>query len=329
MSASELLKKYIWLFETINNNAPISLKDLIKRFKAHFNGSEELSRETFFRHKRAIEELFGIEIEYIRSKGGYVIANKDDVNEKSMQQWILQTFSVSTMLSENQDLKKRILLEHIPSGQQYLQPIMKAMRGNKVLKVKYNSFRRGSEIEMNIEPWCIKYFEQRWYLFGKEYGKPMPKDSKDNLYFLALDRVEDLDETELKFSMPKKFDAEEFLKDYYGVMLEDENFDVQPIAILVDAAQCPYLRTVPLHHSQVEVEMEEERKKYYSIFEYYLCPTFDFRQKLFSLSDSIEVLAPKELADMMKKDAAEMVRAYNYTEEQGGEYEFKIHKKKS
>ena len=52
-------------------------------------------------------------------------------------------------------------------------------------------------------------------------------------------------------------------------------------------------------------------------------------KKLFSLSDSIEVLAPKELADMMKKDAAEMVRAYNYTKEQGGEYEFKIHKKKS
>ena len=323
MSASELLKKYIWLFETINNNAPISLKDLIKRFKAHFNGSEELSRETFFRHKRAIEELFGIEIEYIRSKGGYVIANKDDLNEKSMQQWILQTFSVSTMLSENQDLKKRILLEHIPSGQQHLQPIMKAMRGNKVLKVRYNSFRRGSAIEMNIEPWCIKYFEQRWYLFGKEYGKPMPKDSKENLYFLALDRVKDLGETDLKFSMPKKFDAEEFLKDYYGVMLEDENFDVQPIAILVDAAQCPYLRTVPLHHSQYEAYKNE----HYSIFEYKLCPTFDFRQKLFSLSDSIEVLAPKKLADMMRKDAEEMVRAYKYTEEQGSEYKFKEEQK--
>lgn len=324
MSAPLLLKKYIWLLETVFNNGPISLEDISKRFEVRFNDGEELSRRTFFRYKTAIEELFGIEIQYNRAWDGYEVANRDDVTEKSMQQWILQTFSVSTMLSENQDLKKRILLEHIPSSQQHLQPIMKAMRGNKVLKVKYNSFRRGSAIEMNIEPWCIKYFEQRWYLFGKEYGKPMPKDSKENLYFLALDRVEDLDETELKFSMPKKFDAEEFLKDYYGVMLEDQNFDVQPIAILVDAAQCPYLRTVPLHHSQYEAYHNE----HYSIFEYKLCPTFDFRQKLFSLSDSIEVLAPKKLADMMRKDAEEMVRAYKYTEEQGSEYEFKEYKQK-
>ena len=214
MPAPLLLKKYIWLLETVYNNGPISLEDISDRYEIRFGGGEQLCRRTFFRYKTAIEELFGIEILFDRAKDGYLVANKEDVTENSMQQWILQTFSVSTMLSENQDLKKRILLEHIPSSQQHLQPIMKAMRGNKVLKVKYNSFRRGSAIEMNIEPWCIKYFEQRWYLFGKEYSKPMPKDSKENLYFLALDRVEDLDETELKFSMPKKFDTEEFLKDY-------------------------------------------------------------------------------------------------------------------
>ena len=295
MPAPLLLKKYIWLFETVYNNGPISLEDISNRYEIRFGGGEQLCRRTFFRYKTAIEELFGIEILFDRAKDGYVVANKEDVTENSMQQWILQTFSVNTMLSENQDLKSRILLEHIPSGQQYLQPIMEAMRANKVLHVSYNSFRKSAEIELDIEPWCIKYFEQRWYLFGKEKDKQFVKDSKEGFYFLALDRV------------------------------KDDKLSIQAVAIYVDVAQCPYLRTVPLHHSQVEVEREE----YYSIFEYYLCPTFDFRQKLFSLSDSIEVLAPKELADMMKKDAAEMVRAYNYTEEQGGEYEFKIHKKKS
>ena len=324
MSAPLLLKKYIWLLETVFNNGPISLEDISDRYEIRFGGGEQLCRRTFFRYKTAIEELFGIEILFDRAKDGYLVANKEDVTENSMQQWILQTFSVSTMLSENQDLKKRILLEHIPSSQQHLQPIMKAMRGNKVLKLKYNSFRRGSAIEMNIEPWCIKYFEQRWYLFGKEKDKAFVKDSKEGFYFLALDRILELSQTEYSFTLPRKFNAEDFLKDYYGVMLEDDKLSIQSVAIYVDAAQCPYLRTVPLHHSQVEVE----RKEYYSIFEYYLCPTFDFRQKLFSLSDSIEVLAPKELADMMKKDAAEMVRAYNYTEEQGGEYEFKEYKQK-
>ena len=325
MPAPLLLKKYIWLLETVYNNGPISLEDISNRYEIRFGGGEQLCRRTFFRYKTAIEELFGIEILFDRAKDGYVVANKEDVTENSMQQWILQTFSVNTMLSENQDLKSRILLEHIPSGQQYLQPIMESMRANKVLHVSYNSFRKSAEIELDIEPWCIRYFEQRWYLFGKEKDKPFIKDSKEGFYFLALDRILELSQTEYNFTLPRKFNAEYFLKDYYGVMLEDDKLSIQPVAIYVDAAQCPYLRTVPLHHSQVEVKREE----YYSIFEYYLCPTFDFRQKLFSLSDSIEVLAPKELADMMKKDAAEMVRAYNYTKEQGGEYEFKIHKKKS
>jgi hypothetical protein len=38
-----------------------------------------------------------------------------------------------------------------------------------------------------------------------------------------------------------------------------------------------------------------ERNDEYSIFEYHLCPTFDFRQKLLSMGGTVEVLAPAKL----------------------------------
>ena len=52
-----------------------------------------------------------------------------------------------------------------------------------------------------------------------------------------------------------------------------------------------YLRTLPLHPSQEEVERAED----YSIFTYFVRPTFDFVQELLALGESAEVLSPKTL----------------------------------
>lgn len=98
--------------------------------------------------------------------------------------------------------------------------------------------------------------------------------------------------------MPKNFDAAHFFEDYYGIIISDEDFDVEPVALRVDARQSNYIRTLPLHHSQIEVERTDE----YSIFEYRLCPTYDFRQKLLSLGSSISVLAPEGLNTMIKDE---------------------------
>ena len=110
----------------------------------------------------------------------------------------------------------------------------------------------------------------------------------DELRLYALDRIKALEPTECKFKLPKKFDAEKFFEDYYGIIISDDDFDVEPVALKVDSWQSKYLRTLPLHHTQVEVEHNDE----YSIFEYRLCPSFDFQQKLLSMGDSVGVLAP-------------------------------------
>ena len=59
----------------------------------------------------------------------------------------------------------------------------------------------------------------------------------------------------------------------------------------MDAFQSNYLRSLPLHPSQKETERTEE----FSVFTYFLRPTFDFVQELLTLRETAEVLAPKEL----------------------------------
>ena len=312
MSTAGLINRYVWFVTTIYNRGPISLEEIQHRFESHFGRGEELSERQFHRYTDAVEELFDIEIKYSRTHRGYVIADREGIDNMAMRKWLLQTFSVNTLLGETPELKKRVLLENVPSGQQYLTPIFEAMRENRVLTMTYHSFGRSEATTFDVEPWCVKLFDQRWYMLGKS----------DKMRIHSLDRIKALEPTERKFKLPKKFDAAKFFEDYYGIIIGDEDFEVEPVALKVDWWQSKYLRTLPLHNSQVEVERNEE----FSIFEYRLCPTFDFQQKLLSMGDSVGVLAPVLLKDILRKKA-EKTANNSASAGMGSGYHFKVYKK--
>ncbi len=314
MSTAGLINRYVWFVTTIYNRGPISLEEIQHRYESHFGRGEELSERQFHRYTDAVEELFDIEIKYSRSQRGYVIADREGINNMGMRKWLIQTFSVNNILHESQDLKNRILLENVPSGQQHLTTIVDAMRESVALSMTYQSFWMDEPATFEVEPYCVKLFEQRWYMLGKSEGY-------DDLRIYALDRIKALEPTERKFKLPKMFDAAKFFEDYYGIIISDDDYDVCPVALLADAKQSNYLRTLPLHHTQVEVERNDE----YSIFEYRLCPTFDFRQKVLSMGGSVEVLAPQELVYQFNSLGHEIAQANMFPEM--SYHEFKVYKK--
>ena len=314
MSTAGLINRYVWFVTTIYNRGPITLEEIQHRFESHFGRGEELSERQFHRYTDAVEELFDIEIKYDRAQRGYVIADREGIDNMGMRKWLIQTFSVNNILHESQELKNRILLEDVPSGQQHLTTIVDAMRESVALSMTYQSFGKSESSTFEVEPYCIKLFEQRWYMLGKSEGY-------DELRLYALDRIKALEQTMRTFKLPKKFDAAKFFEDYYGIIIGDEDFEVEPIALKVDSWQSKYLRTLPLHHSQVEVVRNDE----YSIFEYRLCPSFDFQQKLLSMGDSAGVLAPVLLKDILRKKA-EKTANNNASAGMGSGYHFKVYK---
>ena len=288
MSTAGLINRYVWFVTTIYNRGPISLEEIQHRYESHFGRGEELSERQFHRYTDAVEELFDIEIKYSRTQRGYIVADREGIDNMGMRKWLIQTFSVNNILHESQELKNRIILEEVPSGQQHLTTIVDAMRESVALSMTYQSFGKSEPSTFDVEPFCVKLFEQRWYMLGMS----------DKLRIYSLDRIKALEPTERKFNLPKEFDAEKLFADHYGIIIGDEEFDVGPVALKVDSWQSKYLRTLPLHHSQVEVERNEE----YSIFEYRLCPSFDFRQKILSMGGSVEVLAPAELIAKVREE---------------------------
>ena len=228
MSTAGLINRYVWFVTTIYNRGPITLEEIQRRYESHFGRGEELSERQFHRYTDAVEELFDIEIKYSRTQRGYIVADREGIDNMGMRKWLIQTFSVNNILHESQDLKNRILLENVPSGQQHLTTIVDAMREGVALSMTYHSFHREEPSTFEVEPYCVKLFEQRWYMLGKSEGY-------DDLRLYALDRIKALEPTERKFNLPKEFDAEKLFADHYGIIIGDEEFDVGPVALKVDS----------------------------------------------------------------------------------------------
>ena len=300
MKASEIFKQYIWLTDTIYRSGGISLQELNERWvRTEMSGGVPMTRMTFNRHKNAIEEIFGLCIECQR-KGGYYyyIENEEVLKNNNLQDWLLDSLSISNMLMESGSLKDRIVLENIPAGKEYLQPIINAMKQDYKLMMTYRKFGQTTGYTITIEPYAIKIFKQRWYLLAKDNKRETP-----TIY--ALDRILALEETEESFVYPSDFDTELFFKDYYGVFCSTKD-KAQKIVIRTYPPFTNYLRTLPIHHSQKEVKSTPD----YADFEFYLRPTFDFRQELLSQCNEVEVLKPAEFREEMKEMIGKMMERY-------------------
>ena len=260
----------------------------------------ELALRTFHKWRIAVEELFGLVIECER-KGGYhyYIENASEIKNGSLRSWLLSTISVSNLLIDNQSMKDRILLEDVPSGQEYLSTIIEAMKKNYVIQITYQSYWRDESNTFNVEPYCIKLFKQRWYLLA---WNPY----YEQLMIYAVDRIYDIELLkDQKFKMVDDFKASEFFENFYGIIT---NTDAEPIDIRLklSSGQANYLRSLPLHSTQKEIERSSE----YSIFQLHLCPEFDFHQEVLSMGEDIEVLEPLSLREEIAGNIERMLNKY-------------------
>ena len=300
MKIADIFKQYIWITDTLYRTGGLTFQELNERWmKTEMSGGLPIPRTTFIRHKEDIENMFGICIECQR-KGGYFyyIENNDFMRNNHLQEWMLDSLSISSMLMESSSLQDRIVLENIPMGKEYLQPIINAMKQDHKLLMTYHKFGQQESYTITIEPYAIKVFKQRWYLVAMN-----PKRETPSIY--ALDRIEHLEETEETFQFPTDFDTEAFFRDCYGV-LSGTGDKAQHIVIRAFAPYMNYLRTLPLHHSQKEVQSTPE----YADFEFYLRPTFDFRQELLAQGHDVEVLHPATFREEMKAMLEKMLSRY-------------------
>lgn len=301
MTPTTLLRRYVWLVETIRRAGYITKTEIDSAWAdSIYNelGESVLPERTFHRHKNAIAELFGIEIGCSRARGNaYYIASSESSDSKSMTDWLIKTLSVGSLIASANCLSNRILLENNPSGEEYLSPIIQAMQKDRVVLVTYWGFHDAEKYDIMLKPLCLKVFKQRWYMVGRN------SEGRDDVY--SLDRIFGIRITDERFEYPVDFDGEKYFADFYGVEVDPLD-GVETVRIKVSAWQSNYLRQLPLHSSQHEVDRTNE----YSIFEINVVPSIDFLMELRTHGRQLEVLSPKWVRDEMLWEARETVKTY-------------------
>ena len=277
----------MWLISTIYDAGKISFEDIARKWdNAYINDLHQpLKLRTFHNHRHAILMQFGVVIECQRGTNLYYIDNPDSLEKDSINQWLLDSFAVSS-------LSDRIMLEDVPSGRYYLDIITTAMRENRQISIDYEDFFGNTIQGLKINPYFIRLFKRRWYVLAL-----IPQEKA--IHRFGLDRIKRIETSATKFNYPKSFSPEGYFHDFYGVF-----HDADPLTIRLKAyrEKPNYLRSLPLHHSQREIESNND----YTIFEYKIAPTYDFIQEILSHGNQLEVLSPEPFRLQIKAIIQEM-----------------------
>ena len=297
---SRTFNRYIWLLNTLLQEKQMTFEEISRRWQlSNIGDGRSIPLRTFHQHRTAVEELFGVEIRCNTSNGyKYYIANPEVLKNDKTRKWLLNSFSLSNMITAGHNMKDRILFEDIPHGTEYLQTIIDAMQQSKELAIDYQPFY-GHRASYTIQPYAMKAYHQRWYVLG--YIKEL-----NAIRNIALDRLLEMTITEETFSFPEDFNAEKYYENTVGIFVND---DLSPVKVKLKAYgyQIEYLRSLPLHKSQ-----RETLSKYgeFCVFEYKLCLTPELSSQILAMGENVEVLEPQELREEVKRRLEESILRY-------------------
>ena len=302
MKSYALFQQYIWLVDTIHRAGRLTLDEINRRWlDTEMSEGVPIARSTFNRHRDAILDMFGVIIECDKKDGfRYYIENEEVLEEDSIQNWMLSTLSVNSLLSESKSVHDRILLESIPSDGENLHKFIDAMKRGVRVMVNYRRYGAApSKSSMKLDPYFVKLFGKRWYALVK-FPEPTA-----NLFTLAFDRIVSLELTDEKFEYDKDFNPSGWFRDCYGIV-RDPEVPVEKVVIRAFGKEVNYLRDLPLHNSQRPIESTED----YTDFELILRPTADFFSPLLSRGAAIKIVEPAWLAGEIKLQHQEAFELY-------------------
>lgn len=296
------LKKYIWLVDTVmragEKGATLNQISNAYAYDDEIGGGGEYNQRSFHRHRKEVQELFGIDIECYSDGSQFRYRVADSGKEGYFRRWLMDSIAVNRVLGDSKEVAPYISIEETRS--EPLPIVLQALKQRQMVQFDYHPFwSEGSTHYFNFQPHALKMFERRWYLIGR-YKEDMRH------IILALDRMSALELQDETYERDPEFDVEEMFRDSYGIILKADEVAVEEVWLKVDPYQANYVRSLPLHHSQFEVKQTDE----FSVFCMRLRPTLDFIQKLLSLGSTVEVMKPEWLREKVKGEVSKMMAKY-------------------
>ena len=300
------LKKYIWLVDTLMRagDTGLTINQVSDKYEYddEISNGEKYNGRTFHRHRNEVKDIFGIEIECYQKGADWRYRIADNGDNDYFRRWLMDSIAVNRIINDSKDTAQYISIEN--TNTEHLPAVLQAMKEQRKVEFYYKPFWADTATHyFDFQPHAIKMFERRWYLIGR-YKQDMP------FIILALDRIDQFEIKEETFHRNPDFNLEEMFDGVFGITIGEG--DVESVWLKVEAHQANYLRSLPLHRSQMELT---SRHKGYALFALRVRPSFDLRQRILSLGSTVEVLKPEsfrqEIADEAQKMAARYIEKEN------------------
>lgn len=299
----DLFRRYVWLVDVVRHAKKITYEEISELWKKSPLNTDHspLALRTFHNHREAIAQLFGIQILCNRSDHEYYIPQDDEHgSETKLRVWMLQTLSLSNLSSQSDVMDDRVLLDITPEERHGLATVFEAMKNNSVIAMKFPQINDNStkRIDVEIEPYCIRFWHYNWYLLGRD-------TANDRLEVFPLKSILQMHILDKTFVYPADFSPRDFFRKYFGMEIKPDR-EPMSIRIRIKGDRRQELRISPLHPSQREVLTEPDS----SIFDYLLVPSKQFMSYILSLGPKAEIIAPANLRAEMLAIIKKMLSLY-------------------
>ncbi len=182
----------------------------------------------------------------------------------------------------------------------FLPELFQAVTDEYAIKIKYQPYEgKGDKREYIFHPYVLREFRNRWFVIGKAEGSELLKS-------LAIDRIQNIDKSDVNFIPDKTFDPKTYFNNLVGATRPYEGVP-ELIKIRVFPKSVEYILTKPIHHNQKKLKEEEGGAV---IIELLLYNTYELKQALLGYGDGIQVLSPESLRDEMKQLISSMNKLY-------------------
>ena len=249
------------------------------------------SERTTQRDIKSIRDMLLIEVKFDRAKNGYFI---DEESQKTFEEWLsffelYQTAKVinETLLKSKEnidyidfDRNKQIISERI------LENLLQAIFDKRKILFEYQNFRRDETKKYDFNPYLLKQYQNRWYVFGTING--------DEFRTFGLDRIQKLEVLNQTFK-PISKKQKEYFDDVVGMIYSTS--EKEKVVLSYTPLQGKYIKSQPLHASQcILLETADELQ-----IELNVRVNYELEEQILKQGEKVKVIAPESLKQLIKE----------------------------
>lgn len=268
---------------------------------AYFEDIERgFNERTLYRLNETLSNNFGIEIVFDYANNGYFFDQENSTNPESFLS-LLEILTTAELFSTNFKEKNNALsfvefenkaaIEHIPN----FKIVLDAIQQQLPITFKHNSFYHLKQEEYTLKPYFLKQYQNRWYVIG---------ETEKGYRTFGIDRIENIIMGTKKFKA-KTEDAKDKFSQVIGLNYVDHK--MEKIHLSFHISQKPYIVSLPLHHSQKEINTDNDNS--FDI-ELRIHPNFEFQQQVLKYGSLVKVVEPKWLAEEIKEELRKGLESY-------------------